>query len=88
MYKVVMKTPEVLVVDDFLEQELWDRLLNQVQCDEWTQSQADDKYWHITDGANYKASKRFLRDAPFNDNYDIWADAIKTFADTCEEAQE
>jgi Rps23 Pro-64 3,4-dihydroxylase Tpa1-like proline 4-hydroxylase len=88
MYKVVMKTPEVLVVDDFLPQESWDRLLNQVQCDEWTQSQTDDKYWHITDGANYKASKRFLRDAPFNDNYDIWADAIKTFADTCEEAQE
>lgn len=87
MYKVVMKTPEVLVVDDFLEQEAWDRLLNQVQCDEWTQSQPDDKYWHITDGANYKASKRFLRDAPFNDNYDIWADAIKTFADS-EAAQE
>lgn len=82
-----MKTPEVLVVDDFLEQEAWDRLLNQVQCDEWTQSQPDDKYWHITDGANYKASKRFLRDAPFNDNYDIWADAIKTFADS-EAAQE
>ena len=82
-----MKTPEVLVVDDFLEQEAWDRLLNQVQCDEWTQSQPDDKYWHITDGANYKASKRFLRDAPFNDNYDIWADAIKTFADS-EEAQD
>ena len=87
MYKVVMKTPEVLVVDDFLPQESWDRLLNQVQCDEWTQSQPDDKYWHITDGANYKASKRFLRDAPFNDNYDIWADAIKTFADS-EAAQE
>jgi len=34
MYKVVMKTPEVLVVDDFLPQESWDRLLNQVQCDE------------------------------------------------------
>ena len=87
MYKVVMKTPEVLVVDDFLEQEAWDRLLNQVQCDEWTQSQPDDKYWHITDGANYKASKRFLRDAPFNDNYDIWADAIRAFADS-EPAQE
>lgn len=82
-----MKTPEVLVVDDFLEQEAWDRLLNQVQCDEWTQSQPDDKYWHITDGANYKASKRFLRDAPFNDNYDIWADAIRAFADS-EPAQE
>jgi hypothetical protein len=87
MYKVVMKTPEVLVVDDFLPQESWDRLLNQVQCDEWTQSQPDDKYWHITDGANYKASKRFLRDAPFNDNYDIWADAIRAFADS-EPAQE
>ena len=82
-----MKTPEVLVVDDFLPQESWDRLLNQVQCDEWTQSQPDDKYWHITDGANYKASKRFLRDAPFNDNYDIWADAIRAFADS-EPAQE
>jgi len=88
MYNVVMKTPEVLVVDDFLNQEDWNKLHNQVQCDEWTQSQADDKYWHITDGPNYKASKLFLRDYPFDNNYDIWADAIKTFADDCAEAQD
>ena len=83
-----MKTPEVLVVDNFLTQECQDKLINQVQCDEWTQSQTDDKYWHITDGSNYKASKRFVKDAPFDDNYDIWADAIKTFADTCDDAQD
>ena len=88
MYNVVLKTPEVLVVDDFLSQVYWDRLYNQVQLDEWTQSQTDDKYWHITDGPNYKASKRFLKDAPFNDNYDIWAECIKTFANNCEEAQD
>lgn len=83
-----MQTPEILVVDDFLADESWDRLHNQVQCDEWTQSQADDKYWHITDGPNYKASKLFLRDYPFDNNYDIWATAIKTFADDCAEAQD
>ena len=83
-----MKTPEVLVVDDFLDQDNWDALHNQVQCDEWTQSQTDDKYWHITDGPNYKASKRFLRDYPFNNNYDIWAEAIRDFADNCVEAQD
>ena len=88
MYNIVLKTPEVLVVDDFLSQVYWDRLYNQVQLDEWTQSQTDDKYWHITDGPNYKASKRFLKDAPFNDNYDIWAECIKTFANNCEEAQD
>lgn len=59
-----------------------------MQCDEWTQSQTDDKYWHITDGPNYKASKRFLRDAPFDNNYDIWAEAIRDFADNCVEAQD
>lgn len=79
---------ELLVVDDFLSQEDWDKVHNQVQCDEWTQSQTDDKYWHITDGANYKARKRFTKDAPFDDNYDPWVDAIKKFADTCEQAQE
>ena len=83
-----MKTPEVLVVDDFLDQDNWDALHNQVQCDEWTQSQTDDKYWHITDGPNYKAGKRFLRDYPFNNNYDIWAEAIKDFADNCVDAQD
>jgi hypothetical protein len=88
MYNVVLKTPEVLVVDDFLSKVYWDRLYNQVQLDEWTQSQTDDKYWHITDGPNYKASKRFLKDTPFNDNYDIWAECIKAFADYCEEAQD
>lgn len=88
MYNIAIKNSEVLVVDDFLEQELWDRLFNQIQCDAWTQSQVYDRYWHITDGVNYKASKRFLSDAPFNDNYDIWADAMKTFADNCKDAQD
>jgi hypothetical protein len=87
MYNIVMNTPELLVVDDFLPQEDWDRIYNQVQLDEWTQTQTDDRYWHMTDGPNYKNTKRFLRDAPFNDNFDPWFTAIKTFADTCEEAQ-
>jgi Rps23 Pro-64 3,4-dihydroxylase Tpa1-like proline 4-hydroxylase len=88
MYNIVINSPEVLVVDDFLNDQDWDRLLNQVQLDAWSQTQPDDKYWHWTDGVNYKNTKRFLRDAPFDDNFDIWFNAIKKFADTCEPAQQ
>lgn len=87
MYNIIIESPEVLVVDDFLPEQEWDRLLNQVQLDTWSQTQPDDKYWHWTDGVNYKNTKRFLRDAPFDDNFDIWFNAIKKFADTCNAAQ-
>jgi hypothetical protein len=33
MYNIVMNTPELLVVDDFLPQEDWDRIYNQVQLE-------------------------------------------------------
>lgn len=82
-----MKTPEVLVVDDFLAEEDWDKILNQVQLDKWSVTEVDDRYWHITDGPNYKGQKRFLKDAPFNDNFDIWFKSLKTFVDNCEDAK-
>jgi hypothetical protein len=59
MYNVVMRTPECLVIDDFLPEEAQDKILNQVQVDEWEQTQGDDKFWHYTDGANYKNQKRW-----------------------------
>lgn len=87
MYNIVLQTPEVLVVDDFLEESVRDKIFNQVQFDKWTQTETDDRYWHITDGPNYKGTKRFLKDGPFDDNYDLWFTAIKQFADHCDAAQ-
>ena len=40
-------------------EEAQDKILNQVQVDEWEQTQGDDKFWHYTDGANYKNQKRW-----------------------------
>ena len=87
-YNVVKKTPECPVVDDFLEQNDWDKIFNQIQLDAWEESHPDDPFWHITDGKHYKAQKRFLSEGPYNDNHDIWFNAMKTFADTCEDAQD
>ena len=47
MYNVVMRTPECLVIDDFLPEEAQDKILNQVQVDEWEQTQGDDKFWSL-----------------------------------------
>ena len=82
-----MQTPELLVVDDFLDEETWDKILNQSQVDAWTQTETDDRYWHITDGPNYKGIKRFLKQAPYNDNFDLWFQAIHEFSSKCEAAQ-
>jgi len=82
-----MQTPELLVVDDFLDEQTWDKILNQAQVDAWTQTETDDRYWHITDGPNYKGIKRFLKQAPYNDNFDLWFQAIHEFSSKCEAAQ-
>lgn len=82
-----MQTPELLVVDDFLDQDTWDKILNQAQLDAWTQTEVDDRYWHITDGPNYKGQKRFLSQGPFDDNFDLWFSAIQEFSDNCEAAK-
>jgi hypothetical protein len=87
MYNVVMKTLEALIVDDFLPQDAWDKLYNQVQADRWQQTEVDDKYWHMTDGSNFKNKKRWLSEAPFNDNFDIWVEHFSKFLDTCEDVK-
>lgn len=87
MYNIVMNTPEALVIDDFLPQDIWDKIWNQVQVDKWSQTGADDKFWHYTDGANYKNNKRWLTKGPFNDNSDLWFEYFTKFLDTCEEAK-
>jgi hypothetical protein len=87
MYNIVMQTPELLVVDNFLNEVTWNAILNQAQVDTWTQTEPDDRYWHITDGPNYKGRKRFSSEAPFNDNFDLWFDAIEKFSKDCKEAE-
>jgi len=87
MYNIVMQTPELLVVDDFLNEVTWNALLNQAQVDAWSQTEVDDRYWHITDGPNYKGQKRFSSGTPFNDNFDLWFEAIERFSSTCTEAE-
>ena len=82
MYNIVLNTPEVIVIDDFLPEEIQDRILNQVQVDKWQSTLVDDKFWHMTDGINYKGPKRWYSDAPFNDNYDLWFDNLSKFLDT------
>lgn len=83
MYNVVMKTPEVLVVDDFLPTDVWDKIFNQVQIDRWRQSEIDDKFWHMTDGANYKGVKRWHSERPYNDNGELWFEHFTTFLKNC-----
>ena len=58
MYNIKLDTPELLMVDDFLPQDVWDKIYNQVQADNWSTSAVEDKYWHITDGPNYKNQKK------------------------------
>ena len=48
MYNVVMRTPECLVVDDFLPLDIRDKILNQVQVDEWQQTKGDENFFHRT----------------------------------------
>jgi len=79
MYNVVMRTPECLVIDDFLPEEAQDKILNQVQVDEWEQTQGDDKFWHYTDGANYKNQKRWQGKYPYGDNCDVWFEHFNKF---------
>ena len=35
MYNIVLDTNELLMVDDFLPQDVWDKIFNQVQADQW-----------------------------------------------------
>ena len=79
MYNVVMRTPECLVVDDFLPLDIRDKILNQVQVDEWQQTKGDDKFWHYTDGPNYKNQKRWQSKYPFGDNCDLWFEHFNKF---------
>ena len=85
MYDIVLNTPEVIVIDDFLPIDIRDRILNQVQVDKWDTTQADDKFWHMTDGVNYKGLKRYRSDMPFKDNYDLWFDHFSEFLNTTED---
>ena len=86
MYNIVKNTDEVMIVDDFLPEEVQDKILNQVQADKWkTTESVDDKFWHITDGGNYKNQKRWFGDVPHNDNSDLWFEHFHTFLTTCPE---
>lgn len=86
MYNIVKNTDEVMIVDDFLPEEVQDKILNQVQADKWTTTESvDDKFWHITDGGNYKNQKRWFGDRPHNDNSDLWFEYFHTFLTTCPE---
>jgi hypothetical protein len=87
MYNIVMKTPEVLVVDDFLPDQDWNKLINQVQADRWQHTEVDDKYWHVTDGPNYKSKKRWYSEYPYNDNHDIWFEHFSKFLSECDEVK-
>jgi len=87
MYNIVLNKPEALVIDDFLPQDVWDKIWNQIQVDKWNQTGADDKFWHITDGSNYKNNKRWLTKRPFNDNSDLWFEHFTRFLDTCPESK-
>ena len=87
MYNIVTQTPEVLVVDDFLPTDAWDKVFNQVQVDRWRPSEVDDKFWHITDGLNYKGQKRHYSERPYNDNSEVWFEHFTKFLDTCPESK-
>lgn len=88
MYNIVLKTPEVLIVDDFLPKEVQDKIMNQVQVDRWKTTDAvDDKFWHVTDGPNFKNNKRWFADVPHNDNSDLWFEHFHTFLTTCPEVE-
>jgi Rps23 Pro-64 3,4-dihydroxylase Tpa1-like proline 4-hydroxylase len=70
----------ILVVDNFLTQDEHKSIYNQCQLDVWgPTNQGDDKFWHLTDGANYKNQKRWLNERPFGDSFDIWFDKILEF---------
>jgi hypothetical protein len=83
-----MKTPEVLVVDDFLPIDVWDKIFNQVQVDRWRQSEIDDKFWHMTDGANYKGVKRWYNERPYKDNSELWFEHFTAFLDNCPDSKD
>jgi hypothetical protein len=83
-----MKTPEVLVVDDFLPTDVWDKIFNQVQVDRWRQSEIDDKFWHMTDGANYKGVKRWHSERPYKDNGELWFEHFTAFLKNCSDTKD
>lgn len=83
--KIVVNRPECLVVDNFLSENDWNKLFNQVQVDKWSKvDNADDKYWHLTDGDAYKTTRMLVKDFPFKNNYDIWFHRLSKFLDTNE----
>jgi hypothetical protein len=83
MYNIVMKTPEVLVIDEFLSIDDREKIFNQVQVDRWRATEIDDKFWHMTDGFNYKGVKRWGKDRPHNNNAEIWFENFTKFLNTC-----
>jgi hypothetical protein len=87
MYNIVLNRPEALVVDDFLPDNVWKKIYNQIQVDKWTNTKPDDKFWHYTDGVNYKNQKRFLSNGPFNDNSDLWFEYFTNFLNNCDEVK-
>ncbi|MDA9374103.1 hypothetical protein N9R43_01840 [bacterium] len=88
MYKIISITEEVMIVDDFLPEDVQDRILNQVQVDKWKRTdEVDDKFWHVTDGLNYKNQKRWHSDYPHKDNSDLWFEHFHKFLTTCPEVE-
>lgn len=88
MYNIVMKTPEVLVVDDFLPADDKEKIFNQVQVDRWRSTDIDDKFWHMTDGSNYKGIKRWHNERPHNNNAEIWFEHFTKFLNTCKDVKD
>lgn len=86
-YNIVLEQPEVLVVDNFLPNDAWNKIYNQVQVDKWSKTSPDEKFWHFTDGENFKNQKRWYSKGPFNDNTDLWFDHFIKFLDNCPEAK-
>ena len=83
-----MNKPECLVIDDFLSDNDWNNLFNQIQVDNWIKvNNHKDKYWHLTDGDVYKTERKSLPNFPFNDNNDIWFHRFRKLLNECNDVK-
>lgn len=69
----------IIVIDNFLSPREHELIFNQCQLDIWEQTQpGNDKFWHFTDGPNYKNQKRWFENGPSNDSFDLWFKKLHT----------
>jgi Rps23 Pro-64 3,4-dihydroxylase Tpa1-like proline 4-hydroxylase len=76
--QIVEKTDNLIVIDDFLSQQAWLSLLDQLECEVYCQVELGrDKVYKLNSGTIYKSlNKYWFSELPWQNNYTPFAESL------------